>query len=134
MEVAVPLTGWFQPLVGWREYDRALVSKSSQATLKAMDVVEAHLSDKSFLVGDTLSAADYFCAGLVYRGFQFFFDRNWRHHHPHVSQWYETVTNQPDYLATTHKLEVLEQCLVNEPPSETTIRNNRLRLTKTSMT
>ncbi|PHH65725.1 hypothetical protein CDD81_1452 [Ophiocordyceps australis] len=133
MEIAVQLTGWFQPLVGWREYNKASVDKSSQAALKAVNIVETHLSNRAFLVGETLSAADYVCAGLVYRGFQYFFDRNWRQHHPNVSQWYEVVTSQPAYLATTEKLQLLEQpALVNKPPSETTIRINRLRLSKTS--
>ncbi|PHH78271.1 hypothetical protein CDD80_7144 [Ophiocordyceps camponoti-rufipedis] len=130
-EIATSLSNWFQPLVGWRPYDQASVETNSKAVLKALDVVETHLRDREFLVGETLSAADYFCAGLSYRGFQFFLDRPWREQHPNLTRWYQMVTEQPAYVATTERLKMLEDpALVNEEPSEKTIRENRLPLSK----
>ncbi|CAI6093693.1 unnamed protein product [Clonostachys chloroleuca] len=116
-EILIPLADWFRPLVGKAPYDKESVEKSSKATLRAVKVVEEHLENRTFIVGEVLSLADIFCAGLLFRGFQFFFDKQWRLDHPNISRWYESITSQPIYSDVVPKLEVLEKpVLTNRTP------------------
>lgn len=118
-EVLPPLGGWFRPLLGRDPYNKKSVDDSSKRALKAVDVVEEHLLRHTYLVGDRITLADLFAAGIITRGFQYFFDKAWRQKNPNVTRWYETVINQPIYSAVADKLEFLEKpALTNQPPKK----------------
>ncbi|PHH91870.1 hypothetical protein CDD83_9964 [Cordyceps sp. RAO-2017] len=118
-EILIPLADWFRPLAGKAPYDKQSVEKCSQATLKAVKVVEEYLQGRTFLVGESFSLADLFCASLLFRGFQFFFDKQWRLEHPNVTRWYGNVTDQPIYAAVVPKTEYLEKpALTNKAPEK----------------
>ena len=107
-EVLPPLGGWFRPLLGFDAYNKKSVEDSSKRALRAIAVVEEHLLRHTYLVGDRITLADLFAAGIITRGFQFFFDKKWRQENPNVTRWYETVINQPIYSAVAEPLEFLE--------------------------
>ncbi|CAH0038212.1 unnamed protein product [Clonostachys solani] len=118
-EILIPLADWFRPLAGKAPYNKESVENCSKATLRAVKVVEEHLENRTFIVGEVLSLADIFCAGLLFRGFQFFFDKQWRLEHPNVTRWYENITSQSIYSDVVPKLEVLEKpALTNRPPEK----------------
>lgn len=118
-EVLGPLGGWFRPLLGRDPYNKKNVDDSSKAALKAVGVVEKHLLNNTYLVGERITLADLFAAGILSRGFQFFFDKKWRAENPNVTRWYETVYNQPIYSAVVDKLEFIDEpTLKNTPPKK----------------
>lgn len=118
-EIVPPLGNWFQPLVGRQPYNKKNVDDASKAVQTAIDVVEEHLLHNTFLVGERMTLADLFCAPLLNRGFQYFFDKQWRAQKPNVTRWYDTVVNQPIYTAVAKKLDVLEKpALTNVPPKK----------------
>lgn len=118
-DLLASLGGWFRPLAGKAPYNKKAVADSSKATFKAVKVVEQYLERHTFLVGERITLADTFCASLLSRGFQSFFDKQWRLDHPNVTRWYDTVTNQPMYLAVVSKTEYLETpALTNVPPKK----------------
>lgn len=118
-EVLPRLGGWFRPLVGRDPYNKKAVEDSQKAALKAISVVEAHLLNNTYLSGERITLADLFAAGLISRGFQFFFDKAWRAENPNVTRWYETVYNQPIYSAVAGKLNFIEEStLKNVPPKK----------------
>ncbi|KAL3957838.1 hypothetical protein ACCO45_008416 [Purpureocillium lilacinum] len=86
---------WFQPLVGKIPYNKKTVDDASKAVAKATTVVEKYLTRHTYLVGERITLADLFCASLLHRGFQYFFDKEWRSQNPATTRWYETVVNQP---------------------------------------
>jgi len=98
-EVLPKLGSWFRPLVGRDPYNKKAVEDASKATLEAISVVENHLRDNTYLVGERITLADLFATALISRGFEYFFDKEWRQKNPNVSRWYETVYNQPIYSA-----------------------------------
>lgn len=108
-EIVIPLAAWFRPIAGKDPYNEEAVAKASKAVLKAVKTVEAHLEGKDFLVGDTFTLADLFCAGLLFRGFQYFFDKPWRLEHPNISRWYEDITNREIYTAVAPKKVYLDE-------------------------
>jgi elongation factor 1-gamma len=69
-EVIPHLGGWTLPLIGREPYNKKSVETHQQAALKTIGVLEKHLLTHTFLVGERITLADIFSAGLLYRGFQ----------------------------------------------------------------
>jgi elongation factor 1-gamma len=117
-EVLPPLGGWFRPLIGRDPYNKKNVEDSSKAALKAVSVLEEHLLHNTYLAGERVTLADLFGAGIISRGFQYFFDKKWREENPNVTRWYETVYNQPIYSAVVDKLSYIDEAIKNVPPKK----------------
>ncbi|AEO63258.1 59429cb4-1b50-4800-80d4-9dc68016febd [Thermothielavioides terrestris] len=118
-EVLPKLGGWFRPLLGKDPYNKKAVEESQKAALEVVSIVDAHLRDNTYLVGERITLADIFATGLIARGFEFFFDKEWRQKNPNVSRWYETVYNQPIYSAVAPPFSLLDTPkLTNVPPKK----------------
>ncbi|KAK3169400.1 hypothetical protein OEA41_008783 [Lepraria neglecta] len=115
-EVLPALASWFRPLIGRDPYNKKNVEEGQKKALKAVSVLEEHLLVHTFLVGERITLADLFAAGIIFRGFQYFFDKKWREENPNVTRWYETVYNQPIYSAVVGKLEFIDQAIENKAP------------------
>ncbi|KAL9128660.1 MAG: hypothetical protein Q9217_002688, partial [Psora testacea] len=115
-EIVPTLAGAFRPIVGLDPYNKKNVEESLKAALKAVHVLDEHLLVHTFLVGERITLADLFTAGLLSRGFQYFFDKKWRSENPNVTRWYETVYNQPIYSSVVKKLEFIDEAIKNQPP------------------
>ncbi|KAK9775576.1 hypothetical protein AB5N19_04692 [Seiridium cardinale] len=119
MEVLPNLGAWYRPLLGWDPYNKKTIDEAQKAATKAIDVVEKHLLNNTFLVGERITLADLFAVGIISRGFQFFFDKEWRGKNPNVSRWYETVYNQKIYSDVAHPFELLDKpALENKAPKK----------------
>jgi len=107
-EVLPKLGSWYRPLLGKEPYNKKSVEDNQKAALKAVAVVESHLKENTYLVSERITLADLFAVGIIARGFEFFFDKQWRSENPNVTRWYETVYNQPIYSAVAPKLSLLD--------------------------
>jgi elongation factor 1-gamma len=107
-EVLPPLGGWYSPLLGKVPYNKKAVEDSSKVALKAVAAVEEHLTHNTYLVGERITLADLFAAGILARGFEFFFDADWRNKNPATARWYNTIVNQDIWTAVRPKQEYLE--------------------------
>ncbi|KAF1947483.1 hypothetical protein EJ02DRAFT_333727 [Clathrospora elynae] len=117
-EVLSPLGGWFRPILGRDPYNKKNVEDSQKAALKAVHVFEEHLLTHTYLVGERLTLADIFAASILARGFQYFFDKQWRDANPNVTRWYETIYNQSSYSAVAPKLEFIAEAMKNVAPKK----------------
>ena len=115
-EVLEPLGNWFRPLIGRDPYNKKNVDEASKKALKAVSVLDEHLLVHTYLVGERITLADLFTAGIVSRGFQYVFGKQWRGENPNVTRWFETVCNQPIYSAIAGKLEFIDEPIKNQPP------------------
>lgn len=116
-ELLPAMGGWYRPLLGKDPYNKKAVEESAKKAQKAVDVVEKHLLNNTFLVGERITLADLFAAGIASRGFQFFFDKKWREENPNVTRWFKTVTAQPIFADVATKLTLLDTpALLNVPP------------------
>lgn len=107
-EVLPKLGAWYRPLLGWDQYNKKSVEENQKAAELAVSVVEAHLLNNTFLVGERLTLADLFATSIIARGFEFFYDKAWRAEHPNVTRWYSTVHNQDIYSAVAPTFELLD--------------------------
>jgi len=85
-EVLSPLSAWYRPLLGQDPYNKKAVEDASKTAMKAISVVEEHLLHNTYLVGERITMADLFAAGIIARGFKFFFDKAWRTDNHNVSR------------------------------------------------
>ncbi|GKT85079.1 LOW QUALITY PROTEIN: elongation factor 1-gamma [Colletotrichum tofieldiae] len=113
-----PMGAWYRPLLGKDTYNKKAVEDSSKVALKAVKVVEEHLLSNTYLVGERITLADLFAAGIIARGFEFFFDKQWRQENPSVTRWYDTIINQDIWTAVAEKQEYLETPKLTNPKKE----------------
>ena len=117
-ELMRALAGWFRPLVGRDPYNKRNVDDAIKLTQKIVGVLEEHLLHNTYLVGERVTLADFFTVGIINRGFEFVFGKEWRQEHPNTTRWYETVYNQPSFSAVVPKLNFIEEGLKNQAPNQ----------------
>ena len=117
-EILPQLGKWFRPLIGRDPYNKKNVEDGQKATDANAQALESHLLINTYLVSERLTLADLFTVSIISRGFQFFFDKQWREEHPCLTRWYETVRNQEIYSAVAGKLEFIEKAIPNTPPKK----------------
>ncbi|KAF2222478.1 hypothetical protein BDZ85DRAFT_263729 [Elsinoe ampelina] len=117
-EVLPALGGWFRPLIGRDPYNKKNVEDSQKRSERAVKILEDHFLVNTYLVGERPTLADIVMVGLISRGFQYFFDKEWRGKNPNVTRWYETVYNQPIYSAVADKFSFIEKAIPNQPPKK----------------
>ena len=117
-EVLSPLSHWFRPLIGRDPYIKKNVDDAQKATLKAVGVLEQYLLVNTFLVGERITLADIYAAGMLYRGFQNVFDKAWRSEYPNVTRWFETVHHQPIYSAIAGEPKFIDEAVKYQPPKK----------------
>ena len=112
------ITQAMRPLLGLDPYNKKSVEDGLKAADKSASVLEDHLLVHTFLVGERITLADLFCAGLLIRGFEYFFDKKWREQYPNLTRWYETVYHQPIYSAVVPPLKFIDEAIKNTPPKK----------------
>ncbi|PGH04555.1 hypothetical protein AJ80_08499 [Polytolypa hystricis UAMH7299] len=117
-ELLPATAGWFRPLTGRDPYNKKAVEDASKAALARYDVLEKHLTNNTFLVGERITLADIFAGSLCSRGFQFVLGKAWRQSNPALTRWYETVVNQPVYKAVVESPIFVEEALKNVAPKK----------------
>ena len=118
-EIILAMIQQLLPLMGVIPYNKESVDHFAKMGQAAVQVVEEHLHSSTFLVGERLTLADTFCAGIITLGFQLFYGKAWRQANPNVTRWFQTIINQPIYSAVTEKVEFLEEPkLGNVPPKK----------------
>lgn len=117
-EVLPPIASYFRPIQGLDPYNKKNVDEALKSTNASLKVLEDHLLVHTYLVGERISLADLFVAGMLSRGFEFIFDKAWREQHPTVTRWYETIYHQPIYKAVVPELKFIDEALKNQPPAK----------------
>ena len=117
-ELLGPIANYIWPIFGRVPYNKKNVDDSLAQALKVADVLEKHLLINTFLVGERLTLADLYVAGICSRGFQWIFDKEWRQQNPNLTRWYNTVTQQPIYSAIVSKPDFCNERLKNTPPQQ----------------
>lgn len=69
-EILNTLGNWLRPIAGFEPYNKKNVDEAIKTTSKVMDNLEQHLLIHTFLVGERITLADLFVAGLVTLGFR----------------------------------------------------------------
>jgi glutathione S-transferase len=84
--------------LGHTTVDAEVHAKNVVALKAAVKVLNTHLEDNYFLVGDNLTVADVVAAGTLILAFQTVLDAAFRKSNPEVADWFERVTALPSFV------------------------------------
>jgi len=117
-ELLPGLGGWFRPLIGRDPYNKKNVDDSQKRTSANLKVLEDHLTLNTYLVSERLTLADIFTASIIARGYEYFFDAEWRKENPSVHRWFETIANQDIFKTVAGEPKYIEKAIPNVPPKK----------------
>lgn len=97
----VPLSMWVYPVLGWTKFNKAVHHQVVQDSLKALEVLNKHLTANTFLVGFKLTLADIAAATALLYPMKVVLDAQHVGEFPALLRWFTTVVNQPAVAAVT---------------------------------
>eukprot|EP01041_Mallomonas_annulata_P010634 gene10634-22201_t len=103
-DIELPATMWYYPVLGYMPYNPAATGKAKQDLSRALSVLDAHLLDKTYLVGHKITLADITVVSALVYPFKFVCDGAFRNSFPNVMRWFETCVNQPAFEAVIGKV------------------------------
>jgi len=86
--------------------NEAVSSKAKTDLATGLQVIEAHLADKTYLVGHKITLADIVVVSALVYPFKFVCDPKYLSAFPNVVRWFTTCVNQPQFLAVIGKIEM----------------------------
>jgi elongation factor 1-gamma len=98
-EIATPAAVWVFPILGFIQNHPAATPVAKEDVKKVLQVLNTHLTTKTFLVGERISLADIVVATALYRLYVKVLDPNFRKNFVHANRWFTTLVNQPEFLA-----------------------------------
>ena len=113
-ELELPATLWYYPVLGNAPFNAAVNAKAKADFSRGLEVLENHLSDKTYLVGDKITLADITVASTLVYPFKFVADAAFRGSFPNVIRWFTTLVNQPQFEAVIGTVVFAEKELVPE--------------------
>lgn len=89
---------------------------AAERQLRALNTVNAHLSSRTFLVGERITLADIAVAAYVMHAVPYTIDAEVRSKCPHLIRHFETVVNQPQLKEIFGPVEYIEKAAQYVPP------------------
>merc|ERR1719271_729395 len=98
-ELELPCTMWVYPIIGYMPFNAAASAKAKEHVSDALDSLERHLVDKTYIVGDAITLADItLVSALVYPA-KLAMDKLFRARFPNVFRWFDLCVHQPQFVA-----------------------------------
>mmetsp|Transcript_32087 Transcript_32087/g.88657 ORF Transcript_32087/g.88657 Transcript_32087/m.88657 type:complete len:444 (+) Transcript_32087:45-1376(+) len=111
-DIELPATLWYYPFLGIAPYNALITAKAKADLGKALAILEAHLLDKTFIVGHHITLADIAVASALVYPFKFVAEPSYRAAYPSVMRWFTTCVNQPQFEAVIGKVVLCEKELL----------------------
>lgn len=109
---------WYRPLLGLDPYNKKAVEEASKASLAVLDILEKHLTANTYLVGERITLADIFAAGIISRPMSLVLDKQLRQKYVAVTRWFITVANQPYYKEAVGEPKLIDEAIKYTPPKK----------------
>lgn len=103
---------WFYPVLGYIPHNAAASAKAKGDLARALDILEAHLADKTYLVGHHITLADITVVSALVYPFKFVCDPAFRAPYTNVLRWFNTCVHQPAFEAVIGTVVLADKELV----------------------
>mmetsp|Transcript_28942 Transcript_28942/g.48841 ORF Transcript_28942/g.48841 Transcript_28942/m.48841 type:complete len:448 (-) Transcript_28942:119-1462(-) len=103
-DLELPVSMWIYPVFGYMPYNAAVTAKAKADVSRALQVLDNHLSDKTYLVGHKITLADITVISTLVYPFKFVADADFRAPFPNVMRWFDTCVNQDNFKAVIGKV------------------------------
>lgn len=107
-EIELAATMWFYPVLGYMPYNENATQKAKQTLANALTVLDNHLADKTYLVGDNITLADITIVSALLYPFKFVADPAYRAPFVNVQRWFDTCVHQPQFQAVIGQVVLCE--------------------------
>jgi len=98
-ELELPCTMWVYPIIGYMPFNATTYAKAKEHVAAALTTLDAHLLDKTYVVGDAVTLADItLISALVYPA-KLAMDESFRNQFPNVFRWFDLCVHQPQFIA-----------------------------------
>jgi len=108
-EVLLPGSVWVFPILGYIPDNATATQKAKGDVRRALDILNKHLTTRTFLVGQRISLADIVVAADLYRLYQRVLDAGFRKPFVHTNRWFLTVVNQPEFKSVAGDIKLAEK-------------------------
>jgi len=98
-ELELPCTMWVYPIIGYMPYNAAACAKAKEHVTKALATLDAHLADKTYIVGDSVTLADITLASALVYPAKLAMDAAFRAEFVNVFRWFDLCVHQPQFVA-----------------------------------
>jgi len=96
-DLELPVSLWIYPVLGYVAFNPAVAAQAKADVARALNVLENHLADKTYLVGHKITLADITVVSALVYPFKFVADGAFRAAFPNVVRWFTTCVNQPQF-------------------------------------
>lgn len=98
-ELELPCTMWVYPIIGYMPFNPTAYAKAKEHVAKALATLDAHLLDKTYMVGESLTLADITLASALVYPAKFAMDPAFRAQFSNVMRWFDLCVHQPQFSA-----------------------------------
>jgi elongation factor 1-gamma len=97
-EIDLPGSVWVFPILGYIPNNALATQRAKGDIRKVLEILNNHLADKTYLVGERISLADIVAATSLHRLYERVLDPQFRKAFVNTNRWFTTIVNQPEYL------------------------------------
>mmetsp|Transcript_16955 Transcript_16955/g.25503 ORF Transcript_16955/g.25503 Transcript_16955/m.25503 type:complete len:438 (-) Transcript_16955:259-1572(-) len=108
-ELELPCTMWVYPIIGYMPYNATAYAKAKEHVTKALSTLDAHLLDKTYIVGDSLTLADITIASALVYPAKLAMDPSFRAQFPNVMRWFDLCVHQSQFIAVIGEVNLAEK-------------------------
>lgn len=112
MDIELPGSVWVFPILGFIPNNAVATQKAKGDVRKALEILNKHLTTRTFLVGQRISIADITVATALLRLYQHVLDGPFRKVFVNTNRWFLTVVNQPNFKAVVPEVKLADKMAV----------------------
>lgn len=96
-EIDLPAAAWLYPIFGFVPFNAQATERAKEDIKKALDLLNKHLTYRTYLVGERVSLADIIVSMSLYHLYTKVLDQTFRKQCGNVNRWFLTCVNQPQW-------------------------------------
>eukprot|EP01098_Paradermamoeba_levis_P016115 TRINITY_DN84_c0_g1_i1.p1 TRINITY_DN84_c0_g1~~TRINITY_DN84_c0_g1_i1.p1 ORF type:complete len:448 (-),score=187.20 TRINITY_DN84_c0_g1_i1:93-1364(-) len=108
-EIELPAYSWLLPIEGYIPNNPVATSKAIQDIRKVLSILNNHLANRTFLVGERVTLADICVALSLLKLYELVLDPGFRKPFPNTNRWFLTLVNQPQFHAVIGDFKICEK-------------------------
>ncbi|KDR78219.1 hypothetical protein GALMADRAFT_245282 [Galerina marginata CBS 339.88] len=103
---------------GLYPYNKATHTSLAERQIRTLNTLEAHLSTRTFFVGERITLADIFIAGTIQKAVSATVDAGLRAKLPNLIRHFETIINQPKLKGVFGETTFIDKAIQFTPPAK----------------
>uniref|UniRef100_H3BEE7 Elongation factor 1-gamma n=1 Tax=Latimeria chalumnae TaxID=7897 RepID=H3BEE7_LATCH len=108
-EVLPAAATWVYPTLGRTVYNKQTAERAKEVVRQVLTVLDEHLRDRTFLVGECITLADITMACALLWPYKQVLEPSFREPYIHVNQWFITCMTQPAFVEVLGDVKLCEK-------------------------